>query len=70
MNKKSIQMVIMVAALLTMGGCCRQATEFQMSKWEKKYKFESPRQFWGLHIFTKKDKPIKIKYEKRGHKNR
>jgi len=47
---------------LIFSSCCRPATEFQMAKWEKKYKFESPRQFWGLHIFQKKDKEIKIKY--------
>jgi len=69
MNKKSLLCLVVVVLVLA-SGCCRQATEFQMAKWEKKYKFESPRQFWGLHIFTKKDKPIKIKYEKRRHKSR
>ena len=57
--------LVLGLALSTCTGCCRPATEFQMMKWERRHKFESPRQFWGLHIFRKQT--YRVKYEKRRH---
>jgi len=31
---------VLVLALSTCGGCCRQANEFSFQKWEKRHKFE------------------------------
>lgn len=50
--KRTIFLLIIVAM---MTGCCRPATDFQVHKWERRHKFESPGGFWGLHIFQKKN---------------
>jgi hypothetical protein len=46
--------IAIVMALATVS-CCRPATDFQVHKWERRHKFESPGGFWGLHIFQKKN---------------
>lgn len=49
-------LLLLTAFVLSLFSCCRPATEFQMQKFERHYKFEAPRNTWGLHIhlFQKK----------------
>lgn len=42
--------IIILLGLIIFSSCCRPATEFQVQKWERKHKFESPHNFWGLHL--------------------
>lgn len=52
LNFKTFFAGLIIATLLALltTSCCRQANEFQMQKYERKHKFESPKNFWGLHI--------------------
>lgn len=54
--------LIAIAITFLTIGCCREATEFQTQKWERKHKFESPRGFWGLHITLPHNK-LTFKYK-------
>lgn len=57
-----IAMVLCLLIIITaLTSCCRPATDWQVYKWERKYKFESPRKFWGVHIRLNKKNVTKYK---------
>jgi hypothetical protein len=46
--------IFFIVIVIILTSCCRPATQYQVIKWERRHKFESPNRFWGLHIFNRR----------------